>query len=111
MRHLLFACLVILAGVISGCGPARPLTESEFKGFCYQLTDGESGSGCSDIITICDAYRIVMNTQHDSREACVRACQDIAGPQRRRFLFTNCQVGVEHALGWCLRYCASAYPG
>jgi len=108
MRHILFACFIILAGVISGCG--RPITEPEFAGFCYQFTDGETGPGCSDIIPICNAYRIVMNTDHGSRNACFQACRDIARPQRQRFAFTGCAAGVEHAAGWCQRYCASAYP-
>ena len=110
MRHILFIGLIILAGVVSGCGPVKPITESEFRGFCYQYGDGNDSAGCSDIIAVCDAFRNVINTQQDSRDACFRVCQDIARPLAQRYTFTGCAGGVAHAQGWCLRYCTSAYP-
>jgi len=109
MRRLLFAVLVVFAGAVCGCGPVKPMSESEFRGFCYQYGDGSQGGGCGDIIAICDEYSTVINMSQGSQSACREACRAIARPQARRYTFTGCEGGVAHAVAWCERYCRSAY--
>jgi len=109
MRRLFFVLLFVFAGAVSGCGPVKPMPESEFKGFCYQYGDGSQGGGCGDIIAICDEYVTVLNMSHGSQSACIDACRAIEGPQAGRYVFTGCAGGVAHAAAWCERSCRTAY--
>ena len=105
-----FALFVVAAGLAlcAGCGPARTLTESEFKGFCYNA--GGSFQFDCDTISLCNEYLIVLNTQHESRQQCRAECQRIYTAQFRRHILTDCSSAAGHARGWCQRYCQGAYP-
>lgn len=96
-----------LALALAGCGPARPMTESEFKGFCYQYP-GSRHQGC-ETIGPCDEYTPVMSRQHASLQACVEDCNSMYEDQYKRRGFTACQGASENARDWCQRYCRSAY--
>jgi hypothetical protein len=109
MPQFLIAVLAVVLFATSGCGPVKPMTGSEFKGFCYQYTDGRQ-TGCSDIIAVCDEYTPVLGQRQSSLDACLRECQDIHAPQASRYFGTDCEGGSEFAFDWCQRYCRRAYP-
>jgi hypothetical protein len=109
MRQVLFASLLITLLFTGGCGPAKPITESEFKGFCYQY-GGSENSGCGDIISICDEFTTVMSIKQTSRDACQEACKDIKQPLYMRYVVTDCAGAPNYANDWCIRYCRTNYP-
>jgi len=100
-----FAAAVLLAG---GCGPVKPMTESEFKGFCYQYGEGKFGS--CDTIGVCDPYTVVMETEHASMQKCMQECEAIHGPQVWKYIGTDCAGPADAARDWCQRYCRTNYP-
>jgi hypothetical protein len=105
------AILAVLAGTVllaAGCGPAKPLTESEFKGFCYQYGEGKNGS--CDTISVCNPYTVVLNTKQESLAACLAECRSIHGTQFWQYIGSDCAGPSDAANDWCQRYCRSAYP-
>ena len=109
MRTVLFASLAAALLFAGGCGPAKPMTEKEFKGFCYQYGEGEYGGDC-DTISVCDPYTLVMNTQQASLNKCLEECEAIHAPQVWRYAHTSCLGPVDAARDWCVKYCRTAYP-
>ena len=108
MRHFLlvaFAAFLVLSG---GCGPVTPMTESEFKGFCYQVGEGRTAS--CDTISICDPYTAVMNTPQPSQKKCLAECDAVYGPQAMAYALAYCQGPAQSARDWCYRYCQTNYP-
>lgn len=108
MRLISFA---ILAGVVllaGGCGPGKPMTVSEFKGFCYQ-SSGNREASC-DSISICDEYLTVLEIRQPSVDACIRKCGAVYGPQFTRHVIDGCSTASQNAEEWCERYCRTAYP-
>lgn len=107
MKHALMALFVAAVLGAGGCGPVKPMGESEFKGFCYQYT-GSRQQSC-DTIPICDEYTVVMNTQQPSLQKCLDECSAIYGPQARRYTL-DCAGAAQNARDWCQRYCRTTYP-
>ena len=101
------ACLP-LALAAGSCGPVKPMTESEFTGFCYQYS-GSPPQGCVAIDT-CDEYTTVMATQHASLQACLDDCSGVYAGQMKRRGLSGCLGAPENARDWCQRYCRTVYP-
>ena len=99
----------VAAGLVlcAGCAPTRTLTESEFKGFCYNA-GGLSQPDC-DTISLCDEYLTVLNLPQGSRGQCLAECQSIYQGQARRHILTQCLRSAAYARAWCQRYCRGAY--
>lgn len=108
MRLLLFASLTAALLFSGGCGPAKPMTESEFKGFCYQSGEGRFGS--CDTISVCDPYTVVMSLAQPSLGKCLDECEAIHGPQVWTYILTDCAATNDAARDWCQRYCRTNYP-
>lgn len=108
MRAMMLAVLAGAVFLAGGCGPVRPMTESEFKGFCYQYGEGRNGS--CDTISVCDPYTVVMNTKQESLEKCKAECEAIHGPQTWQYIGSDCAGAADAARDWCQRYCRTAYP-
>ncbi|OLN30887.1 hypothetical protein DVDV_0331 [Desulfovibrio sp. DV] len=109
MRLCLFAVSCLLfAWLSAGCTP-KPVTDSEFRGFCYTSEGGRNNS--CDTITMCNVYDSqVISTKFASRKACNDACNDVynelAGPNQ----FNGCMPTIGVGLTWCSKYCNSNYP-
>ncbi len=108
MRHFLFVAVAALLALSGGCGPVSPMTESEFKGFCYQISEGRNPS--CDTIPLCDAYTPVMNTTQPSQKKCLAECDGVYNAQAMAYALTDCQGPAQNARDWCLRYCQTNYP-
>ena len=99
-----FAAALLLSG---GCGPVRPMTESEFKGFCYQYP-GNPESGC-DSISICNDYLTVIGVTQPSKATCLEKCAEVYRPQAMAHVLRGCSTAAANAESWCERYCRTAY--
>lgn len=106
MRLTLLACLA--AAALAGCGPARPMTSSEFLGFCYQ-SRGNLFATNSNSIAECNDYATVTQMAHASLRECLAACGAVQGDQYARCKGTGCVFVSDDALGWCEKYCRSNY--
>ncbi len=102
-------CVLILATLgLGACGVSRPLTDSEFRGFCYTAVGHRTSC---DTITICNEYDTdVLSAKHASRDACAQACQQVYdrlyGPNE----FNGCGPTVLLGYNWCTKYCNTNYP-
>ena len=108
MRHLLLAVLGLALAGLSACA-SKPLTDSDFRGFCY--TSGGGRSASCDNIELCNVYDSdVLAVQFASRQACAKACNDVynalSGPNQ----FNGCMPVVVTGLNWCAKYCNANYP-
>lgn len=104
---LALALLTITIG-LAACSISRPLTDSEFRGFCY--TSIGRRASC-DTISICNDFDTsVLSVKHASREACVKACQDVYNRLYVPNEFDGCVPTVMMANNWCAKYCNTNYP-
>lgn len=108
MRHLLLAAFGLALVGLTACTP-KPLTDSEFRGFCYTAVGGRNNS--CDNITLCNVYdNEVLSTKFTSRQACNKACNnvynDLSGPNQ----FNGCMPVVFSGFNWCAKYCNTNYP-
>jgi len=108
MRLLLFVNLSVVLLAFGGCGPTKPMTESEFKGFCYQSGDGRFNS--CDTISVCDPYTVAMNMEQPSLSKCLEECEAIHGSQVWAYILTDCAGPNDSARDWCQRFCRTNYP-
>ena len=101
-------CVLLGAPVaLAGCGASRPLTDSEFRGFCYTAIGHRTSC---DTITICNEYDSdVLSAKHGSLQDCANGCQTvynrIYGPNQ----FNGCGPTVLMAYNWCMKYCNTNY--
>uniref|UniRef100_A0A7C4AGH6 Lipoprotein n=1 Tax=Fundidesulfovibrio putealis TaxID=270496 RepID=A0A7C4AGH6_9BACT len=96
--------LILLAAcALCGCSVGKPMTESEFLGFCYQDFDDRRGD--CDTISVCDQYRTVMSKQFSSKADCLADCAATYAQQANRFVMTGCAGAAENARDWCDRFC------
>jgi hypothetical protein len=108
MRQVLLGIVTTFLVFLGGCGPVKPMTEADFKGFCYQYGQGKSGD--CDTIEVCDPYSVVMNTPQPSLQKCLDECAAIHGPQVWKYVDTGCSGPADAARDWCQRYCRTVYP-
>ena len=108
MRLILCASLLAVLLCSGGCGPTRPLTLSEFEGFCYQSGEGRFGS--CDTISVCGPYTVVMNMAQPSLGQCSKECEGIHASQAWTYVLTDCAGPNDSARDWCQRYCRTNYP-
>ena len=101
-------CLAIFcATAILGACAQRPLTDSEFRGFCY-TTIGRRTS--CDTLTICDDFDTnVLSVRHASRKACSDACDATYNRLYAPNLFEGCDAMLLTANDWCKKYCDTNY--
>lgn len=85
------------------------MTESEFKGFCYQ-TDGslKGGSDC-DNIAICDTYTVVMDMPQQSLQECLQGCIAINKQNNTGYMTQGCINVSQSGMDYCQRYCRTTY--
>ena len=108
MRQLLLGAFCLALCGLAACTP-KPLTDSEFRGFCY--TSGGGRNTSCDNIELCNVYDSdVMSVQFASRQACNKACNDVynalSGPNQ----FNGCMPIVVTGFNWCAKYCNTNYP-
>jgi hypothetical protein len=108
MRLLLLASLFVVFLFSGGCGSTKPLTESEFKGFCYQAGDGRFSS--CDTISVCDPYTVAMNMEQPSLSKCLEECEAVHVSQVWTYILTDCAGPNDSARDWCHRFCRTNYP-
>jgi hypothetical protein len=108
MRLIFIAPFAAAFLFLCGCGPARPLTESEFKGFCYQY-EGLRQADC-DTISVCSEYLSVTGQTQESRAKCLEGCQRVYQPQYMRYITDGCAGPAQAARAWCERFCMTNYP-
>jgi len=105
MKTLFFAVLCV-AAFLGGCAP-KPLTDSEFRGFCYtsigRLTSCDTFSICNDF----DSN--VLSVHHASRQACSDACSAVYNRLYGPNQFDGCDATVLMASNWCNKYCNTNY--
>ena len=107
MRHLFLAVLCLAVIALVACTP-KPLTDSEFRGFCYTAGGGRNTS--CDNIELCNVYDTdVLSVGFASREACTNACNavynNLSGPNQ----FNGCMPVVVAGFNWCAKYCNTNY--
>lgn len=106
MKLFLILALVVFSAGLDGCA-ARPLTDSEFRGFCY-TTIGRKTS--CDTLVICDDFDTnVLSAKHASRAACAAACQEVYNRLYVPNEFDGCLPTVSMAYTWCTKYCNTNY--
>lgn len=108
MKAFASAALAILIPVIAACGPMKPMTVSEFKGYCYQGSASPRRSSC-DTIRVCNEYLPVVNGERNSLETCLKGCAEVFRQQRNFYGVGECPKEMENASDWCERYCRRAY--
>lgn len=108
MRPISSATLVTALLLAGGCGSGKPMTVSEFKGFCYQSSVNRDAS--CDAISLCDEYLTVLEIRQPSVDDCIRKCAAVYGPQFKRHVVDGCSSMAQNAEEWCERYCRTAYP-
>ncbi len=105
MKPFLLAILCA-ATLLGGCAQ-KPLTDSEFRGFCY-TSIGRKVS--CDTLTICNDYDAnVMSMQFPSRQACAAACAEVYNRLYGPNQFEGCAPTVLTAYNWCMKYCNTNY--
>ena len=109
MRLFLLAGLALaLAALGAACTP-KPVTDSEFRGFCY--TSGGGRHASCDSISLCNIIdSSVLAVKHPSRDACSKACDAVADNLTAENQFNGCMPVVATGASWCQRYCLSNYP-
>ncbi len=107
MKPLLLLVAAALTAAVSGCA-SRPLTDSEFRGFCY--TSIGRRASC-DTITICNEFDSdVLSVKHASRADCNKGCQEVYNRLYEPNAFDGCAPTVLMAANWCHKYCNTNYP-
>ena len=104
------ACLAAAALAFSGCGPARPMTSSEFRGFCYQSQGSMFRTSNVNSISECNAYATVTQTDHASLRDCLAGCAAVQAQQYVQCKGMGCASVNYDARSWCDRYCRTNYP-
>ena len=107
MIHILLAALAAVLFLAGGCGPVKPMTVSEFKGFCYQYP-GNPESSC-DTISVCNDYLTVIDTPQPSLARCIAGCGAVYRPQAMNYVLKGCSAAAANAESWCERYCRTVY--
>ena len=107
MRMFLLPLLAGLMVSSVGCGPRTAMTESEFKGFCYQ-TGGHRGGDC-DNIALCDTYTTVVGVAQPSLEKCLRGCIDVHRQNTAQYLSAQCINVSQAGMDYCQRYCRTVF--
>jgi hypothetical protein len=108
MRLLLLAGTCLMVVCLAACTP-KPVTDSEFRGFCY--TSGGGRHTSCDTISLCNEYdSLAISANHASRAACTKACNDVYNALANTNQFNGCMPTVVSGFNWCTRYCNTNYP-
>ncbi len=107
MRTFLLCALFFAAASLSACA-ARPLTDSEFRGFCYTAIGHRTSC---DTISICNDFDTnVLSAKHASRQACRQGCDQVYNRLYGPSMLDGCDPTVLMAYNWCQKYCNTNYP-
>jgi hypothetical protein len=107
MKLFLLVVLCAMTAMLDAC-VQRPLTDTEFRGFCY--TSIGRRNSC-DTITICDDFdNNVLSEKHLSRKDCREKCTAVYNRLYTPNLFEGCSPTVLMAYNWCEKYCNTNYP-
>lgn len=106
MARLFVLCSAALL-LLTGCSLSQPVTESSFKGNCYQHVNGRR-TAC-DTIPICDEYLPVMSPEFPSQAKCMEECAAVYKTQYHALTNTPCIATSQFAYEWCQRYCRSNF--
>lgn len=105
---LLVCSLCLAMACCAGC-IQRPLTDSEFRGFCYTTTEGTMAS--CDTIIMCDEFDTdAISMGPKTRSACLARCQAVYDRLYDANLFNGCSATLLNAANWCFKYCNTNYP-
>lgn len=106
MQKLLLVLLCAMATGLGGCA-SRPLSDSEFRGFCYTAIGHRTSC---DTITICNEFDSdVLSAKFPSRHACSEGCSTVYNRLYGPYLFDGCSPTVLMAYNWCMKYCNTNY--
>lgn len=109
MRMAAFAILLAALSVSVGCMANKPLSITEFNGFCYQISTNRHAD--CDNISVCDAYSTGLDAEHATREACLDMCRTVYRVQSGLHAVDGCGPVVDSGFDWCNRYCTTNLPG
>lgn len=107
MRYAMLAVIAVML-LASGCLKPRPLTESEFKGFCYQYQPTPEFD--CDTISVCNDYGPVLEKEHASCEECIKGCRAVYLRQMQGRTINDCPGAFNYGEDWCERFCRTNYP-
>jgi hypothetical protein len=108
MRYclLMLPLLCLLSTGLAGCAQ-HPLTDTEFRGFCY--THVERRASC-DTLGLCNEFdNTVLSVPQASRAACSQACATVYNRLYGPNQFEGCAPTVLYAYNMCVRYCNTNY--
>ena len=110
MTRTICAMAIVTASLfplLTGCA-RHPLTESEFKGFCYTIIDRK---GSCDTIDLCNTFAAdVLSKNEPSRQACETDCDGVYSRLYETNWFIGCAPMLLSATNWCHQYCMDNYP-
>ncbi len=103
----ILCCCVLLLGVVglTACA-GRPMTDSDFRGFCY----GAYGRRTScDTIPICTEFETALSQEFAGRNACVAACSSLYDRLYAKSIYERCLTSLGQINRLCIQYCNSHY--
>ncbi len=118
MSGRFFAILVIsLATIVSlgACAPKGPVhTYKSFSGLCLSYSPGplmsDKADSCGDRNEICDTFKPILATQHQSRQACLSECSTAKYNLYRNYPVGECRKLISYAENQCSGFCREHYP-
>lgn len=105
------ACVLMILSalalpILAGCAK-HPLTDSEFRGFCYTIIDRKASC---DTIDICNTFDSdVLSKKEPSRQACLADCDAVYNQLYGANWFVGCAPMLRSATDWCHKYCMDNY--
>jgi len=102
------AALTIFVTAFAACVPTKPMTVSEFKGYCYQGGASMRMDSC-DTIGVCNEYLVVVNDRQKSLDTCLQGCADVLRQQKGFYGVGECPREMANGSDWCERYCRRAF--
>lgn len=110
MKQNIRILTIVMLGVglcFSACA-RHPLTDSEFRGFCYTTIDRVRSC---DTIDICNTFDSdAISKKEPSRQACINDCDAVYNRLYDSNLYVGCTPMLRSANDWCYKYCMDNYP-
>lgn len=96
----------LLLPALEGCAK-HPLTDSEFRGFCYTIVDRWASCDTIDICNDFDAN--ALSKKEPSQQACLADCDMVANQRYSANWSIGCAPMLRTATDWCHKYCMDNY--
>jgi len=104
----LAAALVFAAALITGGCAAKPMTMSNFYGFCIMepLYDNDN----CESQTVCGDFRQTLEGGFATLEDCLNGCREVVRRQNMLQALRGCEATIIRGSNYCGQYCRRAYP-